>query len=117
MNHVDPARASTGPFGATIAPGYLTLSLNSALLWEVLEVTDSVQVINYGLDKGPVSHRPCQAAHRWRWRSPSNTSPAASAAYGLDVPHPRFVETGLCGRSSRSNFRLLRPVGKRSGPG
>jgi acyl dehydratase len=29
--HVDPARASTGPFGGTIAPGYLTLSLVSGI--------------------------------------------------------------------------------------
>ncbi|HOZ58489.1 MAG TPA: MaoC family dehydratase [Nakamurella multipartita] len=49
--HVDPARASTGPFAGTIAHGYLTLALGTALLWEVLEVTDSVRVINYGLDK------------------------------------------------------------------
>ena len=29
--HVDPARASTGPFGGTIAPGYLTLLLVSGI--------------------------------------------------------------------------------------
>lgn len=49
--HLDPPRAATGPFAGTIAHGYLTLSLGTALLWEVLEVTDSVQVINYGLDR------------------------------------------------------------------
>lgn len=49
--HVDPTRAAAGPFGGTIAHGYLTLSLGTALLWEVLEVTDADQVINYGLDK------------------------------------------------------------------
>lgn len=49
--HVDPERAASGPFGTTIAHGYLTLSLATALLWEVLEVPDARQVINYGLAK------------------------------------------------------------------
>lgn len=49
--HVDPARAKDGPFGTTIAHGFLTLSLSTALLWQVLEVTGSAQVVNYGLDK------------------------------------------------------------------
>jgi acyl dehydratase len=49
--HTDPTRAATGPFGRTIAHGYLTLSLATALLDEVLEVTDAVMVVNYGLDR------------------------------------------------------------------
>ena len=49
--HVDPKRAAAGPFGSTIAHGYLTLSLGTALLWEVLQVSDAGQVINYGLGK------------------------------------------------------------------
>ena len=49
--HTDPARAASGPFGRTIAHGYLTLSLATALLDEVLEVTDAVMVVNYGLDR------------------------------------------------------------------
>ena len=49
--HVDPERAASGPFGTTIAHGYLTLSLATALLWDVLEVPDARQVINYGLAK------------------------------------------------------------------
>ncbi len=49
--HVDPERAAAGPFGGTIAHGYLTLSLGTALLWEVLHVSDVGQVINYGLGK------------------------------------------------------------------
>ncbi|WP_182360084.1 MaoC family dehydratase [Tomitella gaofuii] len=49
--HVDPERAKNGPFGTTIAHGYLTLSLAVELFWDILEVTGSEQVINYGLDK------------------------------------------------------------------
>jgi acyl dehydratase len=49
--HVDPERAATGPFGQTIAHGYLTLSLVPALLDELLQVHDAAQAINYGLGK------------------------------------------------------------------
>ena len=49
--HVDSERAAQGPFGTTIAHGYLTLSLAVELFWGILEVTDSEQVINYGLNK------------------------------------------------------------------
>ena len=49
--HVDEERAKSGPFGRTIAHGYLTLSLAPALLWEVLDVQGASLVVNYGLDK------------------------------------------------------------------
>ena len=49
--HVDPERAATGPFGSTIAHGYLTLSLASALLRDVLDVPDAAQIVNYGVAK------------------------------------------------------------------
>lgn len=49
--HVDPERAATGPFGTTIAHGYLTLALGTTLLWEIIEVTDAAQIVNYGLNK------------------------------------------------------------------
>jgi acyl dehydratase len=49
--HVDPERAAAGPFGRTIAHGYLTLSRIPALLNELLQVHDAAQAINYGLDR------------------------------------------------------------------
>ena len=49
--HVDPERAKEGPFGTTIAHGYLTLSLLPALMAELYKVEDVSMVINYGLDK------------------------------------------------------------------
>lgn len=49
--HTDPARAATGPFGTTIAHGYLTLSLVSRFLLDLLAVTDAVSSVNYGLDR------------------------------------------------------------------
>jgi acyl dehydratase len=49
--HVDPARAAAGPFGGTIAHGYLTLSLLPALMSEMWRVEDVRMAINYGLNR------------------------------------------------------------------
>ena len=49
--HVDPERAAQGPFGATVAHGYLTLSLIPALTDGLVEVGGTGLVVNYGLDR------------------------------------------------------------------
>ena len=49
--HVDPERASDGPFGATIAHGYLTLSLIPFLGAQVFAFAGDVARVNYGLNK------------------------------------------------------------------
>ncbi|MFV9457773.1 MaoC family dehydratase [Rhodococcus sp. NM-2] len=49
--HTDPVRAAEGPFGGTIAHGYLTLSLAPMVLAEVLEIDDTTAALNYGLNK------------------------------------------------------------------
>jgi acyl dehydratase len=49
--HVDPDLAKAGPFGATIAHGYLTLSLIPFLGKEILRVEGISMGINYGLGK------------------------------------------------------------------
>lgn len=49
--HVDPARAAEGPFGATIAHGFLTLSLLPPLLNQLYRVDNVRMAVNYGLDK------------------------------------------------------------------
>lgn len=49
--HVDPERAAAGPFGRTIAHGYLTLSLVPRLLEQLLVVSDQVRGANYGLER------------------------------------------------------------------
>jgi acyl dehydratase len=49
--HVDPERAATGPFGTTIAHGYLTLSLAPVLLNQVVEVNGYGFGVNYGCNK------------------------------------------------------------------
>jgi acyl dehydratase len=49
--HVDPERAATGPFGATIAHGYLTLSMVPLLGSQVFSVETPGATLNYGLNK------------------------------------------------------------------
>jgi acyl dehydratase len=49
--HVDPERAKQGPFGAPIAPGYLTLSLVIPLFGNLLKVEGIKMGVNYGLEK------------------------------------------------------------------
>ena len=49
--HVDPVKAAQGPFGATVAHGYLTLSLIPSLTDGLVEVGGTGLVVNYGLDK------------------------------------------------------------------
>lgn len=49
--HVDTERAADGPFGRTIAHGYLTLSLVPLLMQGVLDVTGRSSGVNYGMDK------------------------------------------------------------------
>lgn len=49
--HVDPEAAAAGPFGTTIAHGYLSLSMVPMLLSEIVSVTDARMGVNYGIDK------------------------------------------------------------------
>ena len=49
--HVDAARAATGPFGGTIAHGYLTLALVIPLWSEILQVQGVGMALNYGLNR------------------------------------------------------------------
>jgi acyl dehydratase len=49
--HVDPVRAKEGPFGTTIAHGFLTLSLIPKLMAAAVEVRDTRMGVNYGLNR------------------------------------------------------------------
>jgi acyl dehydratase len=49
--HVDAERAAAGPFGTTIAHGYLTLALLVPCSYELLPVEDAALSINYGLNR------------------------------------------------------------------
>ncbi len=49
--HVDPERAASGPFGTTIAHGYLTLALTNMLLPRIFEVRGVSMGVNYGCNR------------------------------------------------------------------
>ena len=49
--HIDQERAKAGPFGGTIAHGYLTLSLIPAMLPQILKIEGFGMGINYGTNK------------------------------------------------------------------
>jgi acyl dehydratase len=49
--HVDPERAKDGPFGGTIAHGYLTLSLGPVLFPSIAGVSGIKMGVNYGCNK------------------------------------------------------------------
>lgn len=49
--HVDPVRAASGPYGACIAHGYLTLALVNLFLPQIVEVRGISMGVNYGCDR------------------------------------------------------------------
>lgn len=49
--HVDPEAAAAGPFGATIAHGYLTLALTNLLMPQIVRVEGISMGINYGVNR------------------------------------------------------------------
>jgi acyl dehydratase len=49
--HVDVERAKSGPFGMTIAHGYLTLSLAPWMLQQVVVVDNVHAAVTYGMNK------------------------------------------------------------------
>ena len=49
--HIDPERAAQGPFGTTIAHGYLTLSLLVPLLAQIVDVQGIRMAVNYGVNR------------------------------------------------------------------
>ena len=49
--HVDPEKAAAGPFGSTIAHGFLTLSLMPKFFETSFQILDSRMGVNYGLNK------------------------------------------------------------------
>lgn len=49
--HVDPERAREGPFGTTIAHGFLTLSLIPKMVESAMEIRNVRMSVNYGLNR------------------------------------------------------------------
>ena len=87
--HVDPVRAASGPFGAPIAHGYLTLSLLPHLTAGLLEVGDTAMVVNYGMDRVRFV-QPVPAGSRVR--ATSEVTAAEQTAQGWRVSMRTTVE-------------------------
>jgi acyl dehydratase len=49
--HVDPERAASGPYGKTVAHGYLTASLMPLLVQQIYRVEGARMAVNYGLNR------------------------------------------------------------------
>lgn len=49
--HTDPVRAARGPFGTTVAHGYLTLSLLAPFFEQAFTIEGARMAVNYGLDR------------------------------------------------------------------
>jgi len=66
--HVDPERAAKGPFGATIAHGFLTLSLLPKLAGDAVRIKNQKMGVNYGLNRVRFT-APVRAGSRVRGRA------------------------------------------------
>ena len=106
--HVDAARAATGPFGETIAHGFLTLSLIVPMLDEVLPPTGGV-TINYGLDRvrfpAPV---PSGSRVRGRFRvdDVADVSGGSQLRIVATVEREGIGQAGLRRRVARADRRM-----------
>lgn len=54
--HVDPERAARGPFGSTVAHGFLTLALLPSMVREIYRVEGMAMVVNDGSDRVRFPH-------------------------------------------------------------
>ena len=80
--HVDPERAGAGPFGGTIAHGYLTLSLVPFFTAQLFDVRAVQMAINYGLDRVRFL-QPVRSGSRVR--ASGSISSAESAGRGVRI--------------------------------
>jgi len=87
--HVDEEAAAAGPFGCTIAHGFLTLSLLSALMAEAFKVDGAKMVLNYGLDR---VRYPAPVLVGQRIRAQVNVGDAQEIPNGVHVVFHVIVE-------------------------
>ncbi|WP_350246573.1 MaoC family dehydratase [Rhodococcus sp. D-6] len=87
--HVDADRAAAGPYGSTIAHGYLTLSLIGPLVADALSVPGASSVVNYGLEK---VRFPTPVPVNSRIRLSASIASATEVAGGVQVAIEAVVE-------------------------
>ncbi|MEM8663627.1 MAG: MaoC family dehydratase [Pseudomonadota bacterium] len=87
--HTDPARAAAdGPFGSTVAHGFLTLSMMSAMAYDALPATPGRISINYGFERVRfVSPVPAGARVRAHFALLSTTATAGSEPSHSETIH------------------------------
>ena len=115
--HVDTERASAEtPFGTTIAHGFLTLSLISALMRDAVTVDGPRMTLNYGLNRVRfVSPVPLRLAHprAHRARQDSTTWGTASRRHGTS---PSSVKAPTSPPSSPSGSSATMALGHETSP-
>ena len=98
--HVDVERAKAGPFGGTIAHGYLTLSLMPRFIGDAFKVTDASMMVNYGADKlrftdpvpvGSKVRHEGRARRRWSPRGRASSSSSTSRSRSTAWSGPALV--------------------------
>jgi acyl dehydratase len=89
--HVDPERAKAGPFGVTIAHGYLTLALVPMLTSQIWTVEGVAAGINYGLNRVRFI-QPVKVDSRIRSRAKLDSVAEVAGGLQLVVSHTIVVE-------------------------
>lgn len=93
--HMDPERAADGPFGATIAHGFLVLSLIPVLANQTFEATGFGARVNYGLEKVRFP-QPLRAGESVR--DTVSVSRVEEVAAGVRVTFEHHIESTAGGR-------------------
>jgi acyl dehydratase len=105
--HVDPERAAAGPFGSTIAHGYLTLGLVIPLWSELLQVENVGMAVNYGLNRLRFP-APVPVGSRIRLEGKVVSASEVRRSGGRSRPHHEGRELGEAGPGGRGGVPLLR---------
>lgn len=104
--HVDPVRAAQGPYGKTIAHGYLTLSLLTLLAGQAFEVTGLKMTVNYGLERVRFV-APVRVGSRIRNRSVLVSLTAAAAGTKALIRHTVELEGSQQPACVAAQIRLM----------
>ncbi|MEZ5144072.1 MAG: MaoC family dehydratase [Acidimicrobiales bacterium] len=121
--HVDPARAAEGPFGTTIAHGYLTMSLSNYFLPQIVEVRGVSMGVNYGANKVRFPRRSRWVPRRQRGRPvediPGGIQTTMVVTIERQEPTAGPSQAGLRHRSRAASCREPSPIpstSRRSSP-
>ncbi len=111
--HVDPVRAASGPFGKTIAHGFLTLSLVPEMFATAFDIGDVHMGVNYGLNKvrftAPVPSGSRVRGHFVLQVLRADRGRRAADGGGADRAG-RLGQAGLRGRDAVAPLHLSRPA-------